>query len=127
MAIENIGSINNILKSGNTSKWIGPADLEFKKGIEFKELLDLKDAPKAPELNPGGPQTFGELLAGSITEVNELQKEANTAIQRLATGQSQNLHETMLQVEKAEIAFKTMNQIRIKVIDAYKEIMKMQV
>ena len=45
---------------------------------------------------------------------------------KLASGKSKNIHETMLAVENAEIAFKTMNQIRMKVIDAYKEIMRMQ-
>ena len=48
-------------------------------------------------------------------------------MEKLASGKSQNLHETLLTVEKAEIAFKTMNQVRSKVIDAYKEIMKMQI
>ena len=51
-----------------------------------------------------------------------MQTEANTAIKRLASGESKNIHETMLAVEKADIAFKTMNQIRGKIIDAYKEI-----
>ncbi|MBF0208260.1 MAG: flagellar hook-basal body complex protein FliE, partial [Oligoflexia bacterium] len=51
----------------------------------------------------------------------------NMAIEKLATGDSDNLHETMLMVEQAEIAFKTMNQIRQKVIDAYKEIIRIQI
>ena len=37
------------------------------------------------------------------------------------------MHETLLAVEKADIAFKAMNQIRLKVLDAYKEVMRMQV
>ena len=45
---------------------------------------------------------------------------ANKAIQNLAAGKTKNIHETMLAVENAEIAFKTMNQIRMKVIEAYK-------
>ncbi len=44
----------------------------------------------------------------------------------LASGQTKNISETMLAVENAEIAFKTMNQVRMKVIEAYKEIMRMQ-
>jgi flagellar hook-basal body complex protein FliE len=59
--------------------------------------------------------------------VNSLQNKANESIQRLVTGENKNIHETMLTVEKAEIAFKTMNQIRQKVLDAYREVMKMQV
>jgi flagellar hook-basal body complex protein FliE len=59
-------------------------------------------------------------------EVNSMQVEANKAIQNLAAGKTKNIHETMLAVENAEIAFKTMNQIRMKVIEAYKEVMRMQ-
>ena len=59
--------------------------------------------------------------------MNGLQKEANVAIEKLATGESKDIASTMLAVEKAEIAFKAMNQIRMKVIDAYQEIMRMQI
>jgi flagellar hook-basal body complex protein FliE len=72
-------------------------------------------------------KTFGDFLKESISDVNTLQVEANQAMERLASGESKNLHETLLAVEKAEIAFKTMNQVRTKVIEAYREIMKMQV
>ena len=63
----------------------------------------------------------------SIAELNAMQTEANVAMEKLASGESQNLHETLLAVEKADIAFRTMNQVRTKVIDAYREIMKMQI
>ena len=66
-------------------------------------------------------------LQDSIGKVNSLQTEANVAMEQLASGESQNLHETLLAVEKADIAFRTMNQVRTKVIDAYREIMKMQI
>jgi flagellar hook-basal body complex protein FliE len=49
------------------------------------------------------------------------------AMEKLASGESKNLHETLLTVEKADIAFRTMNQIRSKVIEAYKEVMRMQI
>ncbi|MBF0312322.1 MAG: flagellar hook-basal body complex protein FliE [Oligoflexia bacterium] len=71
--------------------------------------------------------TFGRMLAESLSRVNELQQDANVAIEKLAVGESENLHETMLIVEQAEIAFKMMNQIRQKVLDAYKEVMRMQI
>ena len=81
-----------------------------------------------PDVNEGSStQSFGDFLASSIAKVNGLQQDADTAMQRLASGESKNLHETLLAVERADIAFKQMNQIRMKVIDAYKEIMKMQV
>lgn len=71
--------------------------------------------------------SFGQMLMESLAKVNDLQQEADVAMQKLASGESKNLHETLLAVEKADIAFRTMNQVRTKVIDAYKEIMRMQI
>jgi flagellar hook-basal body complex protein FliE len=73
-------------------------------------------------LNP--LETFSDSISKSELDYKRM---LMYAVQKLASGESKNLHETLLAVERAEIAFKTMNQIRGKVIDAYKEIMKMQV
>ena len=54
-------------------------------------------------------------------------KTADQKIEDLATGKSSNLHETMIAVEKADIALRLMVQVRNKMIDAYQEVMKMQV
>lgn len=122
MPIQNIGSMQEILGQHNAKAWSKDASIESLQSIEFGDLgKDLK-LPKTE-----GNQSFSEMLSTSMMDVNQLQKDADVAVQKLASGQSKNLHETMLAVEKAEIAFKTMNQIRTKVIDAYKEIMRMQV
>lgn len=120
MAIENIGGQNSLLQTLNAKKWTGQLN------TEMSGSLGIKDAPS---IGSGieTKQSFSELLAKSVGDVNSLQKDADVAIQKLVSGQSSNIHETMLAVEKAEIAFKTMNQVRMKVIDAYKEVMRMQV
>ena len=122
MSIETIGNMRNILKSYNASDWTKSSEVKL-------DRLNSKDFLNIPEGIPGKKSdvSFTEMLANSIGEVNKLQGEANLAIEKLATGKSKNIHETMLAVEKAEIAFKTMNQVRQKVIDAYKEVMRMQV
>lgn len=117
--IKNLGQMQQSLKSYDMNSWSKSVDLG--KELNFKEL----PSEKIGESN--GTQSFGDFLANSISKVNNLQHDANTAMEKLASGKSQNLHETLLTVEKAEIAFKTMNQVRSKVIDAYKEIMKMQI
>jgi flagellar hook-basal body complex protein FliE len=119
MAIETVGSMNNLLKAYDADKWTKSSDLNVERSFKIEDAPDPFKAHEAPK-------SFSEMLAGSIGDVNSLQKEANTAIEKLATGKTKNLHETMLAVEKAEIAYKTMNQIRLKVIDAYKEVMRMQ-
>jgi flagellar hook-basal body complex protein FliE len=73
-------------------------------------------------------KSFGEILKSAIGEVNQLQKEADQAIQELAAGKgNQNIHQTMIALEKAEVSFQLMMQVRNKIIAAYEEIMRMQI
>ncbi|MBN22282.1 MAG: flagellar hook-basal body complex protein FliE [Bdellovibrionaceae bacterium] len=72
-------------------------------------------------------KSFGDLLSESIEKVNIHQKDADAAIEKLVSGRTKNVHETMLAVEKAEVSLKLMTQVRNKVLEAYREIMRMQV
>ena len=71
--------------------------------------------------------TFSDALRNSISEVNTSQVQADHAIQELISGKSKNIHETLLAVEKADSSLKLMMQVRNKILDAYKEVMRMQV
>lgn len=119
MAIQNVSNMNQILKQFDAKDWTKSAEIE---GFNTNDFAAL-EVPSAG----ASRETFAEMLSKSLNEVNGFQVEANQAMQRLASGESKNIHETMLAVEKAEIAFKSMNQIRMKVIDAYKEVMRMQI
>lgn len=89
--------------------------------------------------NPSGPSTIGRgvdaapkedfnsHLKNALGEVNELQQKADQAIQQLVGEGKGDLQETMIALEKADISFKLMMQIRNKVLEAYQEIMRMQV
>ena len=72
-------------------------------------------------------KSFAKVLESSINEVNRLQGEANHAIEQLAVGGTKNIHETMIAMEKAEISFKLMLEVRNKILDAYREVMRMNV
>ncbi len=74
-----------------------------------------------------GTPTFGHLLERSLEDVNRAQVEANTAIKEMVAGRSKNIHETMLTLERADTSLKMMMQVRNKILDAYREIMRMQV
>ena len=75
----------------------------------------------------GTGNSFNSMLQRSIKEVNQLQNEADSSIEQLIVGKSRNLHETMIALEKADISFRLMMEVRNKIIDAYHEIMRMQV
>ncbi len=74
-----------------------------------------------------GEKSFGQILQASIEEVNRLQGTANNAIKELTLGETKNIHETMIALEKAEISFKLMLQVRNKILEAYREVMRMGV
>ncbi len=61
-----------------------------------------------------------------MTEVNDLQKESETAMADLATGQVKDLHQAALAIDKAEISMKLMLEIRNKALNAYKELGRTQ-
>ncbi|MDY6949909.1 MAG: flagellar hook-basal body complex protein FliE [Thermodesulfobacteriota bacterium] len=90
------------------------------------------ELPASPSVNDKGtgasPQGhFGHILEKAIGEVNTLQGEADKAVQELAAGAQKDIHGTMIALEKAEVSFKLMMQVRNKIISAYEEIMRMQV
>ena len=75
----------------------------------------------------GSEKSFADTLKDSLQEVNRLQKVSDTKMQQLATGENKNIADVMIATEKADIALKLMVKVRNKIIDAYQEIMKMQV
>jgi flagellar hook-basal body complex protein FliE len=78
--------------------------------------------------DPGKSQgAFGDVLKQAVTEINQLQNNADKAITRVQLGQSGNIHEAMIALEKADISFRAMMQVRNKILEAYQEIMRMQV
>ncbi len=69
---------------------------------------------------------FFKILKEAIEEVDKLQLEADEAIKELMVGKG-DLTSTVLALEKADISFRLMMQIRNKLIRAYEEVMKMPI
>ncbi|MBI5426919.1 MAG: flagellar hook-basal body complex protein FliE [Nitrospinae bacterium] len=88
-------------------------------------LDKLKDAGEAQKTADG--KTFADTLSESLAKVNSLQKEADKAIEDLVSGNSQNIHETMIAVNKADLAFRMTMQVRNKIVEAYQEVMRLQI
>lgn len=97
--------------------------------IEHPGLAGLSDPSLRPATETKGEkaQSFGEVLKGSLAEVDRLQKEADAAIESLAAGEGKSVHETMIAMEQADVSFKLMMQVRNKIVEAYQEILRMQV
>lgn len=85
--------------------------------------LDMARPAASQDARPG----FADHLKASLNLTNELQATSHTAMQELAAGQNGNIHETLLAMNKAEVAFKMVMQVRNKLLNAYQEVMRMQV
>ena len=70
---------------------------------------------------------FKSILLNSLEEVNRLQQEGDAGVQRLGTGETDNVAEVFAAVNKAGIAFDLLMEARNKLTDAYQEIQSMRV
>ncbi len=93
-------------------------------------------APLAPPTPPSlvatgapssGAGSFKNVLLDSLKQVNSMQQEANRAVENLMTGGSSNPAEVLTAVQKADVAFRMMMQVRNKVVQAYQEIKDIQI
>lgn len=82
---------------------------------------------RAPEpVRDAGSAEFGGLLRESVARVEGLRSSAGQAIERMLAGEGE-LHQVALAAQEAELAFELFLQVRNKVVQAYQEIMRMQV
>jgi flagellar hook-basal body complex protein FliE len=72
------------------------------------------------------PSGFGDLLKQSIASVDKTIKESGAMSTGIVAGQHSNIHETMIAMEKSSIAFRMLTKVQAKVLDAYQEVMRIQ-
>lgn len=81
-----------------------------------------------PAHSPAQAQNnFASFLKDSIDKVNQSQVEADVMAEKLARGENVDLHEVMIAAQKASITLSAAMEIRNKVIEAYQEVMRMQI
>lgn len=97
------------------------------KGIESGYGIE-RAFPTAGVKKPALPtEDFGRVIGDMVNQVNSSQLEADKAIRSLASGESKGLHEVMIAMEKSTISFQFLTQVRNKALEAYQEVMRMQV
>ncbi len=93
-------------------------------------ITNLNDgAPGATMLKgPGAADSasFADQLKMKISEVNQLQKDADKAMTDSTVKGATNIHETMIRMEEADMGLRLMTKLRNKALDAYHEVMRMQ-
>src|SRR5688500_8920235 len=102
-AISNISTLNPAVLAGAKLPGIG--------GV----------ANSAPE------QTFKNVLLESLNQVNGMQQQADLAVQQLVTGGDVNPAEVLTTLQKADMSFRLMMQIRNKLVQAYQEVSNIRI
>jgi flagellar hook-basal body complex protein FliE len=72
------------------------------------------------------PTPFSELLTDAVSQVNQLQDQAQTAVAGLMTGSGVDVHQAMIATEKASMAFELALSVRNKAVQAYQSVIGMQ-
>ncbi len=80
----------------------------------------------SPLAKPASGSNFGETLREAVTEVDNLNLDARYKVSSLVEGNTVDVHDAMIAVEKADLSFQLMLQVRNKVVQAYQQIAGMQ-
>ena len=74
----------------------------------------------------GKPGEFGKVLEAALGQIQNSRNEATSAVQQFLSGETEELHSTVLAAQRAELAFELGLQVRNKILQAYQEVMRMQ-
>jgi flagellar hook-basal body complex protein FliE len=125
MANLTVEKLNSIVQSGDIEKLFSGSQNSVAQERQISP--EFQSAGGSAQTANSSGKTFSDILTQSVDKVNELQTQADTAVKELVAGRTKNIHETMLALERADTSLKLMMQVRNKIIDAYKEIMRMQI
>lgn len=93
--------------------------------------VGAQSLPPLPQIKPGGtsaaPSEFKQMLLDSLEQVSSMQQDADRAVESLMTGGDTTPGEVLTAVQKADIAFRMMMQMRNKLVQAYDEVKQIRV
>jgi flagellar hook-basal body complex protein FliE len=90
--------------------------------------IEIPASPQSAQpiqLQPG-QESFQTMFNSFLKDVNEMQHKADQSVQKMMTGEIKDVHQVMLAVGEAKVAFNLLLEIRNKTMEAYKEILSMK-
>jgi len=91
----------------------------------FSPPVLVLDAPSVSNAQAPGASDFADKLRNVLHDANELPKAGDDAMKAYAAGEQNDLHGTMISVAQADISLRLISNIRSRVIEAYREVMRM--
>ncbi len=99
----------------------------YQAGLTPLRPIQPTTAPTTKPVAPAEGKDFSAYLLESLEKVNQLQQEADAGVQKLLTGETDNVAEVFSATRKAGIAFDLLMEIRNKLMDAYTELRQLRV
>ena len=126
-----LSALRQLMPSGSIPSGIGGTVLPGG-AISAAELQKL--GPGLPNLGgvaavgeASGGNSFPQMLAHMVGEVNAKQVTASQSLQDLQSGNTNSVHQTMIAMEEAGLSFSLMVEVRNKLLESYQELMRMGV
>ncbi len=94
--------------------------------LDSKLLLPNLNTAPTPDTKSDKSASFMDYLTGALGQVDALQKDAASSAEKLALGDESYLHNTMIAYEKANLALQLTVEVRNRMVEAYQEIMRIQ-
>ena len=100
--------------------------------MSLAPIQPLQPAQAVTQIQPlkpaaSGAGDFGQLVGNLLQDVNQSQNQAADAVAQLAAGKTDNVHQAMIALGKAEVSFNYMLEVRNRLLDAYKQVMQMPI
>src|SRR5579862_7248225 len=84
-------------------------------------------APTAGTASPTSGSAFGSAFSDAVAKVDGFQQNAQQSIDRFLSGEGEELHHVAIATQQAELSFQLFMQVRNKMVNAYQQMMQMQI
>ncbi len=102
------------------------SDMQISGVLAQMRAMSVQASSAVVETKPSNSSDFSSMLSQSIEAVNKTQKQAGALSTAFTTGETDaSLAEVMVSLQKANLSFQTVLQTRNKLVDAYKDVMRM--
>jgi flagellar hook-basal body complex protein FliE len=123
-----IGPIQNIAPALFSPAGTGAASLAKETLAQNPQGVSLAGlANPAQSADAAQPASFTNILRNAVGQVDGKMRAASVEQEKLLTGETSNLHQSVIAMQEASLSFSLMVEVRNKLVDSYQELMKMQV
>jgi flagellar hook-basal body complex protein FliE len=97
--------------------------------MSIESIYGVSATTAAAGIKTGGiaGSDFGDWLTQQVEQLNRQILDGDTQVRKLAVGETTNMHQVMLTLEQAKLTFELAVQVRNKVLEAYQDILRMQI